>query len=177
MLGTRARLADRFQVLPPTLDGTAFMEVAVYQDPEGPIELRWERSALRWLWETLEGAPVVLEGVTPIYRWGGRVSVYTGLPTVIGWEWHQSQQRWPYRDEVRRRVAEVNAFYSTADPERAQEVLDRYGVEWVVVGQVERLYYPPEGLTKLERMEGLRLAYENPGVRIYRVVVPEGGRR
>jgi len=176
VLGTRARLGDRFQVLPPTLDGTAFMEVAVYQDPNGPMELRWERDALGWLWKAVEGTPVVLEGVTPIYRWGGRVSAYTGLPTVIGWEWHQIQQRWAYRDRVLRRVAEVNAFYSTADPERAQAVLDRYGVEWVVVGQVERLYYPPEGLAKLERMPTLHLAYENPGVRIYRVVPAEGRR-
>lgn len=177
VLGTRARLADRFQVLPPTLDGTAFMAVATYRDPNGPMELRWDREAIRWLWRNVEGAPVVLEGVTPIYRWGGRISVYTGLPAVVGWEWHQSQQRWAYRGEVLRRVGEVEAFYTTPDPERAREILRRYGVEWVVVGPVERLYYPREGLEKLERMPDLRLVYENPGVRIYRVVSREGGSR
>jgi uncharacterized membrane protein len=45
-------------------------------------------------------------------------------------------------------------------------------VSYVIVGQVERLYYPEEGLAKFAQMEGreLELVYENPKVQIYRVL-------
>jgi uncharacterized membrane protein len=65
----------------------------------------------------------------------------------------------------------VREIYSTASEARALELLREYGVEYVVVGKLERLYYPKAGLAKFERMvgRGLTLEYENPGVRIYRV--------
>ena len=39
--------------------------------------------------ENIQGTPVVLEAQTPEYRWGSRVAIYTGFPTVVGWSWHQ----------------------------------------------------------------------------------------
>jgi hypothetical protein len=40
------------------------------------------------------------------------------------------------------------------------------------VGQVERLYYPEEGIAKFAEMNGreLELVYENPKTQIYRVL-------
>ena len=32
------------------------------------------------------GSPTVLEAQIPEYRWGSRVSIYTGLPTILGLE-------------------------------------------------------------------------------------------
>jgi len=172
VLGTRERLRDRFNILPLTADGAAFMERAVYHDPHGPIELRWDYDAIRWLQENVKGSPVVMEGRTPLYRWGSRISVYTGLPTVLGWDWHQKQQRWGYRWAVDQRARDVAAFYSTPDPQEAMALLRRYGVKYVIVGQLERLYYPREGLAKFDAMEGkyLELVYRNRETRIYRVL-------
>jgi uncharacterized membrane protein len=170
VLGTKGRLMDRFKPLPLTLDGAAYMKEAVYDDERGPIELRWDQEAIRWLQANVKGSPVVLEGVTTQYRWGSRISIYTGLPTLVGWPWHQMQQRGnTYMVEGRQRV--VREIYSTASEARALELLREYGVEYVVVGKLERLYYPEAGLAKFERMvgRGLTLEYENPGVRIYRV--------
>ena len=53
-----------------------------------------------------------------------------------------------------------------------QTFLDRYTPKYVIVGPMERAYYPPAGLAKFERMVGdgrLRIAYQNPGVTIYEV--------
>jgi hypothetical protein len=44
-------------------------------------------------------------------------------------------------------------------------------VSYVIVGQLERGYYPPEGIAKFEEMDGqyLRLVFGNEGTRIYEV--------
>ena len=170
-LGTQARLRARFDVLPLTLDGTAYMRTAVYNDPNGQIELAADYEGIQWLRANVEGSPVILEGLTPNYRWGGRVSVYTGLPSVVGWGWHQEQQRWGYRWAVGERAQDVERIYSATDAAEALELLRAYDVEYVYVGQLERLYYPADGLAKLdaEMAPFLEEVYRSQQVSIYRV--------
>ena len=89
-----AQVGPRGCILGPGLDGWAYMETANYWDPIGEeYELKWDLEAIRWLLDNVVGSPVILEGHTPEYRWGGRYSINTGLPTVLGWNWHQRQQR------------------------------------------------------------------------------------
>ncbi len=177
-LGTHDRLGYRFddRVTPLTLDGTAYIEGAVYRDPRGSIDLEADFEGIRWLLDNVEGSPIVLEGSTEPerYRWGGRVSVYTGLPSVVGWQWHQEQQRWDYRDQVGRRVRDVSLLYETANPDRARELLAEYGVEYVYVGPLERVYYGADGLDKFEDMVGVDLdkVFHSDQVTIYRVRDP-----
>ena len=45
--------------------------------------------AIRWLDETIEGQPVVLEANGDSYSDYERVSAMTGLPTVLGWYVHE----------------------------------------------------------------------------------------
>ena len=172
VLGTQDRLADRFngRTTALTLDGAAFVEGTVYRDREGEIDLQADYQGIEWLKRNVKGSPVVLEGVTPTYRWGGRVSVHTGLPSIVGWKWHQEQQRWAYRGEVGRRIADVQRIYETPDVRVALEMLDRYDVEYVYVGQVERLYYHPDGLAKFEDADELERVFHTDQVDIYRVL-------
>ena len=171
VLGTQARLRTRFDVLPMTLDGAAYMQGAVYLDENGEIEIASDYEGIRWLQRNLEGSPVMLEGFTPQYRWGARVSVYTGLPSVIGWKWHQEQQRWNYREAVDQRVRDVDTIYSTTDASEALSLMGKYGVEYVYVGQMERLYYPADGLAKFdgELSAHLDRVFQNDHVDIYRL--------
>jgi YYY domain-containing protein len=173
VLGTKDRLRDRFteQTTPLTLDGTEYMRGTVYRDREGDIDLEADYQGILWLMNEVQGSPVVLEGHTPTYRWGGRVSVYTGLPSVVGWKWHQEQQRWDYRWAVEQRIQDVNRIYGTASVSEAMLLLERYDVEYVYVGQLERLYYPPGGLAKFEggMREHLDRVFEGEQVTIYRV--------
>ena len=99
-----------------------------------------------WLRRNVKGSPIVLEANTPTYRWGGRVSIHTGLPSVVGWQWHQEQQRWDYRQMVAPRIRDVERIYSTQDTLVAMELLRKYGVKYVYVGQLEKSYYPSEGI-------------------------------
>ena len=172
VFGTQARLADRFNPLPPTLDGMAYMDEAVHREKEQPIELKWDREAILWLRENTTGSPVVLEAHTEQYRWGGRISNYTGLPTVLGWPWHQIQQRGPYSTEVHDRAQEIRQIYSTVSVARAQEMLAGYQVKFVVVGDLERVLYPGEGLAKFAIMAQQGAAtkvFDNGRTAIYRL--------
>ena len=151
-LGTQDRLRDRFDAndVPLTLDGLAYVPGTTYFDREGPIDLEADLEGIHWLRENVRGSPVILEGNTPLYRWGGRVSIHTGLPSVVGWRWHQQQQRWGYLHQVDRRIRDVDRIYSTTDPSEAIALLDRYGVSYIYVGQVERLYYAERGIAKFD---------------------------
>ncbi len=173
VMGTRVRLSERFSSAFTGLNGAQFMDTGVYIDEGRPIDLRWDWVAIQWLRDNVKGSPVIAEGnTTPHnYRWGSRVSIYTGLPTIVGWGWHQTQQRAGEEWAVQRRLVDLAALYNTTDIAQAEKILRDYGVKYIYVGEVERLYYSLEGLAKFSRMgdRGLTLVYTNPDVDIYQV--------
>jgi len=172
VLGTRSRLDDRFNALPATLDGAAFMSQAVHFEQEQPLELKWDLEAIRWLQDNVDGSPVVLEAHAEQYRWSARIANYTGLPTVLGWPWHQQQQRGPYGFEISDRARQIKEMYDGTDLPKTQELLRQYNVKYVVVGELERVYYSQEGLQKFPALVEAGLlsrVFENQGASIYRV--------
>jgi YYY domain-containing protein len=174
-LAAQAKVSDRFdRTIGSMLDGMAYMRTATYQEGESTLKLEWDRQAIRWMLENIQGSPVVLEANVLLYRWGNRVSIYTGLPTIVGWDWHQRQQRGHIAGEgVNRRVRDVREIYATGDLARAQQLLGRFQVKYIYVGELERAVYPADGLAKFARWaeEGyLQEVYRNPAVLIYEVV-------
>ena len=121
----------------------------------------------------IAGSPVIAEANTPLYRWGNRISIYTGLPAIIGWDWHQKQQRAAVSGEVVDwRLQDLNDLYNNPDVAGAQRILERYHVGYIYVGELEQAYYSPEGLAKFEQMVGsmLEVVYQRGPVTIYRVI-------
>jgi len=175
----RAKIKDRFHAdQPPAgLDGMAYMRTATYYDRDQAIRLEHDYHAIRWLQDHVDGSPVIMEMNTfpKIYGWGNRISVYTGLPAVVGWEWHTRQHRAGFpgaSDEVRRRAQDVIEFYNTGDIVRAMQILRRYDVEYVIVGGLERAYSDEMGLSKFSQMAEMDLlqeVYRNEGTVIYRI--------
>lgn len=170
VVATPARIAQRFTSLPPTLDGIAYLWTAVYEDENGPIELRNDREAIEWL-RANGGLRSILEGRTPPARWGARFSVHTGMPAILGWEYHQTQQRFGYLGMVAERARDVDRFYASGDPDALREVIARYRPAFVAVGELEARFYPASGLAAIASLEGdlLEVAYRNRQVTIYRV--------
>jgi uncharacterized membrane protein len=174
----RAKILDRFGPdLPNSLDGMQYMESSYY-DWQGPMDLSQDYRAIRWLQENVQGSPVIVEAnLRDLYRWGSRFSIYTGLPGVVGWEWHQQQQRaltpgaW-----VSERIAEIDHFYMTASPQEALAFLRKYGVKYIIVGQLERNIYPGPGLEKFEAQNGSlwREVFRDQATVIYEVLENNG---
>ena len=171
---SRAKIYDRFDTrVGPTLDGMAYMKRAIYYD-NGPLELKWDYDAINWLLDNVQGSPVIAEGNADergLYRWGSRISIYTGMPTIAGWSWHQRQQG--RGDAIDRRIRDVHTLYRDPDINVAWDILNKYEVRYVYVGEMERNYYPGPGLDKFEVMRAqglLNLVYHNERVQIYEVV-------
>jgi DNA-binding beta-propeller fold protein YncE len=94
----------------------------------------------------------------------------TGLPTVLGWDHHVKQRGNPEADIIDRSQA-VERIYSSKEAASIERLLRRYHVGYVYVGWLERKTYPVDGLRKFDRATDLfERVYENPEVRIYRVI-------
>ncbi len=185
-MGKSVYRLDREQ--PLTLDGMVYMSRDTAQYFEGndevlaanptlsPFSLNDDYDLIRWMQENIQGSPTIIEGLSESeYKWSARIAINTGLPSVIGWNWHQRQQRTlpNMGRQVEMRVANINAFYQIQDTRTAWDILSFYGAQYIVVGNLERAYYVPAGLRKLDElveMGLLEIAYERDGTLLYHVV-------
>ena len=149
--------ANRFRG-PATLDGLAYLKAS------RPAEY----AAIRWLNEHVPDAPVILEAPGNSYRADtSRFSSATGLPTLLGWDFHEVQWREPV-PEMNQRQADAATIYQSTDIRQVRQLLDKYGIEYVVVGPTERAKYglTPAQIEKFDRF--MERVFDRDGVRIYR---------
>ena len=128
---TPARIRDRFtDEAPRTLDGMAYLQsVEHYSELSTPLDLEEDYLAIRWMQTHVTGTPVIVEANVPEYRFGSRFTIYTGLPGVLGWRWHQVQQRVAVGDQgVNQRLFDITDFYLTSSTEEAMQFLADYDV-------------------------------------------------
>ena len=126
-----------------------------------------DNAAIEWL--SLHAPPrgaVVLEATGDPYSEYARIASHTGLPTVLGWANHEGL--WRSNDpEIGQRGAAVRTFYTALDNAAAAAVIERYGVKYVIWGDLERRTYP--GANDPGRRPFLEVAF--PGqTTIYRVI-------
>ncbi|MBN1303839.1 MAG: glycosyltransferase family 39 protein [Anaerolineales bacterium] len=141
---------------PHTLDAMDYMKYATYADQGVNMDLSQDYAAIRWLQDNAQGSVVIIEGNTVEYRWGTRYTIYTGLPGVVGWSWHQRQQRAQIPPNlITDRIEHITDFYTTTNTVLAQEYLGKYNVSYIILGQMERAYYAGPGLDKFEAYNGI----------------------
>ena len=181
IMATRGRSFDRMAPdVPLTLNGMDYMKRATYHeygpdhDRSAETDLAVDHQLIRWLQENVEGSPVIMEGRRSggEYRWNGRISITTGLPSVLGWNWHQRQQRSlpPMNQWVFQRERNIQQFYNTSDIDIAVDIIHHFDVKYIVRSGLEEVHSTTEGLEKLDRMVDiglLKIAYEVPGGKIY----------
>ncbi|MCB8944768.1 MAG: glycosyltransferase family 39 protein [Ardenticatenaceae bacterium] len=186
ILATKAKWDIRMsKEAPNTLDGAAFLQYVSYGDTQNStIPLVYDYKAIQWIQRNIKGSPVMAEGhshnnggFSPYRSVTNRISMYTGLPAIVGWDWHQRQQRAVLPGNlVSDRVNEVNMLYNTTDVGVARAILQKYDVAYVYVGLLEQVYYSAEGIFKFEQMVAqgdLERVYQEEGVTIYHVIQRE----
>ncbi|CAA9543783.1 MAG: hypothetical protein AVDCRST_MAG33-265 [uncultured Thermomicrobiales bacterium] len=187
---TPIRLDNRYPETPNTLNAYVWMDHATISsegptctDPlrsDGNLRFQDDRAAIDWFNREVDGAPVIAELNldNPYFCFASRFSVSTGLPTIIGWQNHESQQRYP--DDLGPRQRDVATLYASSDPDEKLAILREYDVEYVVVGALERdltdgpgrPVVDPAGLATFDAMVGtsLEVAFQQGGTTVYRVL-------
>lgn len=138
------------------IDATGFIKEDFYDD----------YLAIEWLLHNVSGTPVVLEANGYSYTDYQRVSVITGLPTVLGWYTHE--QLWKSEpdltDDVTRelnnRAEDIETIYTSDDISIVNGLIDKYEISYIYVGRLEQEKY--EWINN-DLIKGLgEIVFENP---------------
>lgn len=126
---------------------------ALYNEDNRLLDLSTDFADIQFMQENVTGTPTIVEGQTSEYRWGSRYWIYIGLPTMVGWSWH-TRQHYDLMDgaEVEKRIEEIKEFYETTVISAYMTFLQRYQVQYIIVGDLERAYYPGDRLNKAQEM-------------------------
>lgn len=150
---------NRVRTPRPTLDGTAYLSL---RDPH-------EAAAFEWLNREVAGIPVIAEAYGPSYQDFARVTMNTGLPTVLGWDYHVHQRTvpWPVIEE---RKSDLKKLYTAESKGVVSAVLKKYHVSLVYVGPLERRTYSGGNLKRFQEWNDvLTPLYQNASVTIFGV--------
>jgi len=121
--------------------------------------------ALLWLRENTSFQETILEAEGDSYSDYGRISMATGLPTLLGWYVHE----WLWRNDsgipnARRR--EVNLLYNAPLGEKAEKLWQNYDIRYIILGPLERKRYPKLDEEKLKSLG--TVVYDSGGTLIIR---------
>jgi uncharacterized membrane protein len=138
--------------------------------------LRWwddahpdDRAAAEWLRANARGTPTILEASGGSYGHPGRISMATGFPTVLGWDFHEAQWGRTWEEDITPRKTDVETIYKTTNIGQMRRLLADYGVDYVVLGSVERDAYGL-GAADVERFRhAITPAFESGGVTVFEV--------
>ena len=142
----------------PTLNGLAYY-ANYYPDD-------W--AAIEWVNANVGDHQVVLEGTRGAYWVEGRssrISMMTGIPTVMGWVNHESQWRGPLFSMVANREGDISTIYLSRDWEATLILLDKYQVDYVVISPLEREWYGSINLEKFDN--NMKRVYDQGEVIIF----------
>jgi uncharacterized membrane protein len=98
-----------------------------------------KQGAISYLKEHRDGRAMI-EYPGKSFSLSNAVSVFSGVPTILGWRDHE----WLWRNdkaEIDKRAEEVAAVYEDPTGEVATIVIKKYDLGWIVVGREERERY------------------------------------
>ena len=161
-VATPVRVDDRISGGGLSLDGEAYLSDGFVIGVEGgsftPAD---DLPLVNWLRANVAGIRVIAEAPGVDYRWTGRISWLTGLPTPVGWTYHESQQRRAYGQMIETRRLDLTKLYTTTDPVVSARILAQYSVAYVVFGTQEQLLATPQSTSALRESECLTVRTES----------------
>ena len=122
--------------------------------------------AINWLNKNIKGQPVILEAQGDSYTDFARISVNTGLPTVLGWTVHEWLWRGTYNIPAPR-ITDIHTLYTTSDVNITQQLLKKYDISYVYVGDMERQKYPTLDEDKFMKLG--KVVFQTGTTKIYRI--------
>ncbi len=116
-------------------EGLYGLEWIKLRRPDDARAIDWFERNVNW-----GEQPVVLEANGDSYTEYERISAFTGLPTVAGWTVHEWLWRGGY-GPISQRAEEVRTIYESGDVGVVKSLLKKYGVVYIIIGDLERQKY------------------------------------
>ncbi len=129
-----------------------------------------EKAAAEWVLYNTTPDAVVLEAKGASYNSAtNRISAVTGRSTLLGWEGHESQWRGEaYGEMAQGRGEALEGIYRSGSPAEIAQLVERWGIDYVYVGPVERSQYEITPRAEERLSAAMDLVFEDGNVRIYR---------
>lgn len=135
-----------------TLDGSAWLKSEHPDDYAG----------INYLIDNAEPSDIIVEASGSSYRYNSRVSVFTGLPSVIGWSSHEQGWRCGIIN-TSERLNDIKQIYE--NPSKSLDLLNKYNVRYIYAAELENKLYDVNLPS-----ECLKLVFESDGAAIYQKV-------
>ena len=115
-----------------TLDATTFIRDDCNEDDAEMIE---------YINENITEQCVILEMCGKSYTYFNRISVFTGMQTVLGWETHEwlwrSSGAPDYPQIVSQRHNDVVTIYTSTDEAVVRKLIEKYQIDYIYIGECE----------------------------------------
>jgi len=126
---------------------------------------------IEWLNKNVKGQSVILEANGESYSDFCRISMATGLPTIQGWYVHE----WLWRNdstEPQRRGEEVKTVYEAGNRDKSVDILRKYGVQYIIIGDLEREKF--QNIDEDKLLSFGDVVFEIGDTKVIRVGAPNG---
>jgi uncharacterized membrane protein len=101
-----------------------------------------------------------------------RMATYSGKPNVLGWDFHEIQWRGD-SSLVTPRKADMIVLYCTHHWDSAKEIIEKYNIRYLVVGETEYSTYRSgsescaNGLNEDKFIANMNLGFQHENLSIY----------
>ena len=112
---------------------------------------RDELQIIREIQKIAEHEDILVEAVGGSYTEFGRISSASGVPTVIGWTFHQTQWHGS-NDDFTTREEDVRTIYTSGDQAEVLRLVRKYDVTLAVVGPREKSTYGSRSMRIFDKL-------------------------
>ncbi len=127
---------------------------------------KYDYGAIKWINENLDEIAAIVEAPGErMYTGLSRISIFTGMPTLVGWAYQVGQQSGRH-GEINEAQNLVNKIYTLEDPEETKNLLKEKKIKYVYLGSIEKNLYP-KAQEKFEKIG--KAVYQNEGAVLYKI--------
>lgn len=150
----------------PRIDGLLYMKNL--QQRFGSVRDfdRYDYETIEWINKNFKNIEPILETHGEwMYTGSSRISIFTGMPTFVGWGYQVSQQS-GRGVEVSSRTRMTDLIYNATDLNESKRLMKENGLKYFYIGTIEKKLYPD--CMKLSEIGNI--VYQNEQATLYKLI-------
>ncbi|MBP7791647.1 MAG: glycosyltransferase family 39 protein [Candidatus Goldbacteria bacterium] len=149
----------------PRIDGLLYMKNLEQRMGSVRDFDKYDYETIEWINKNFKSIDPILETHGEwMYTGSSRISIFTGMPTLVGWGYQVSQQS-GRSSEVSARTKATDSIYTATDLNESKRLMKDYGLKYFYIGSIEKKLYP--NCFKLAELG--EPVYQNAGAVLYKL--------